>query len=225
MHLQYSSDPLGPPAAPWSLMEGSPEKQKPSPRHRPKPRGPSTLTLGQSRSTEDLSEGLPGANFRKGFSLRNVSLCVVDGVRDMLQRSRGASPEPRCKLNGDTGGCWSPRLLRMPRGSRCAALRPLPAEVQREGALRYMVADDSHSMGSNAQWQKCRLLLRRMREGGVTEGEGGFLLEFYVPPKVSLVVTSCILHGFGRENHIPEVLKGSQRYRITLGSCIADLIL
>eukprot|EP00063_Salmo_salar_P017846 XP_013992681.1 PREDICTED: SH2B adapter protein 2-like isoform X1 [Salmo salar] len=166
-------------------MEGSPEKQKPSPRHRPKPRGPSTLTLGQSRSTEDLSEGLPRANFRKGFSLRNVSLCVVDGVRDMLQRSRGASPEPRCKLNGDTGGCWSPRLLRMPRGSRCAALRPLPAEVQREGALRYMVADDSHSMGSNAQWQKCRLLLRRMREGGVTEGEGGFLLEFYVPPKSS----------------------------------------
>lgn len=172
-------------------MEGSPEKQKPSPRHRPKPRGPSTLTLGQSRSTEDLSEGLPRANFRKGFSLRNVSLCVVDGVRDMLQRSRGASPEPRCRLNGDTGGCWSPRLLRMPRGSRCAALRPLPAEVQREGALRYMVADDSHSMGSNAQWQKCRLLLRRMRgggEGGVTEGEGEFLLEFYVPPKVGSLV-------------------------------------
>ncbi|XP_067113022.1 SH2B adapter protein 2-like [Osmerus mordax] len=165
-------------------MEGAPEK--PSPRaHRPKhnPGPPAGLTLGQSRSTEDVSvERLSGAGFRKGFSLRNVSLCVVDGVRDMLQRSRGASPEPRRRLNGETAGRWSPRLLRLPRGPR-AALRAPPAEVQREGALRYMVADDSHCMGSSAQWQKCRLLLRRTA-GGVVEREA-FLLEFYVPPKSS----------------------------------------
>ncbi|KAJ7997023.1 hypothetical protein DPEC_G00224610 [Dallia pectoralis] len=161
-------------------MEGSPEKQKPRPQHQGKP----TLTLGQSRSTEDLSESLPKANFRKGFSLRNVSLCMVDGVRDMLQRSRGASPEPGCRLNRDPGGRWSPRLLHLPRGSRSATAKAPAAEVQREGALRYMLADDSHSIGGSPQWQKCRLLLKRT--GGLTpEGDGGFLLEFYVPPKLS----------------------------------------
>ena len=137
-------------------------------------------------------ERLSGGGFRKGFSLRNVSLCVVDGVRDMLQRSRGASPEPRRRLNGETGGRWSPRLLRFPRGPR-AALRAPPAEVQREGALRYMVADDSHCMGSSAQWQKCRLLLRRTA-GGVAEREA-FLLEFYVPPKVGVPPPHITIFG------------------------------
>ncbi|KAL0994452.1 hypothetical protein UPYG_G00122450 [Umbra pygmaea] len=163
-------------------MEASLEKQEPSPRHQPKP----TVTLGRSRSSEDVSEGLPRAGFRKGFSLRNVSLCVVDGVRDMLQRSRGASPEPHCRLQRDPGGRWSPRLLHLPRGPRSSTARALAAEVQREGALRYMMADDSHSVGSSTQWQKCRLLLRRMGgRGQSTDGEGGFLLEFYVPPKSS----------------------------------------
>ncbi|XP_010869225.2 SH2B adapter protein 2 [Esox lucius] len=167
-------------------MEGSPEKQKPSPRRQHKP----ALTLGQSRSTEELSESPPRNTFRKGFSLRSVSLCMVDGVRDMLQRSRGASPEPCCRLNKEAGGRWSPRLLHLPRGSRSASVKAPPAEVQREGALRYMVADDSHSIGSSPQWQKCRLLLKRTGGGGggggfTPEGEGGFLLEFYVPPKSS----------------------------------------
>lgn len=99
-------------------------KQNPSPQHQPKPRGPSNLTLGQSCSTEDLSEGLPVATFKKGFSLRNVSLCMVDGVQDMLQRSRGASPEPHCRLKGDTGGHWSPHLLCLPRRPRSATRQP-----------------------------------------------------------------------------------------------------
>ena len=152
--------------------------------------------LGQSRSSEDVSVSHPKARFKKGFSLRNMSLCVVDGVKEMWHRR--ASPEPdgpsgTRKANGAGGGGgaaggpgggeaaggekWSQKL-RLPRGSQGHKAEML--EIQREGALRYMVADDTNCMGA-AQWQKCRLLLRKTKR---EEGGERFLLEFYVPPKV-----------------------------------------
>ncbi|CAL9684042.1 unnamed protein product [Knipowitschia caucasica] len=154
--------------------------------------------LGQSRSSEDVSISHPKARFKKGFSLRNMSLCVVDGVKEMWHRR--ASPEPDApsgtrKSNGivgaggatgvaggaaeATGGeKWSQKL-RLPRSSQGHKAELL--EIQREGALRYMVADDTNCMGA-AQWQKCRLLLRKTKRD---EGGEKFLLEFYVPPKSS----------------------------------------
>uniref|UniRef100_A0A8C8IYH2 SH2 domain-containing protein n=1 Tax=Oncorhynchus tshawytscha TaxID=74940 RepID=A0A8C8IYH2_ONCTS len=168
-----------PPTFPWSLMEGSPLKQNPSPQQQPKPRGHSNLTLGHSCSTEDLSEGLPRANLRKGFSLRNISLCMMDGVREMLQRSWGASPEPHCRLKGDH---WSPHLLCLPRRPRSATLRAPPAEVQREGALRYMV--EATRIAWAAALSGRSVVCCSGGGGAATEGERGFLLEFYVPPKV-----------------------------------------
>ncbi|KAF6725768.1 SH2B adapter protein 2 [Oryzias melastigma] len=150
--------------------------------------------LGQSRSSEDVSVSHPKARFKKGFSLRNMSLCVVDGVKEMWHRR--ASPEPEAptgarKANGGGGGGggeapaaaaggekWSQKL-RLPRGSQGHKAELL--EIQREGALRYMVADDTNCMGA-AQWQKCRLLLRKTKR---EEGGDKFMLEFYVPPKSS----------------------------------------
>ncbi|XP_042343157.1 SH2B adapter protein 2 [Plectropomus leopardus] len=149
--------------------------------------------LGQSRSSEDVSVSHPKARFKKGFSLRNMSLCVVDGVKEMWHRR--ASPEPdgpsgARRANGGGGGGgggggeavggekWSQKL-RLPRGSQGHKAEML--EIQREGALRYMVADDTNCMGA-AQWQKCRLLLRKTKRD---EGGERFLLEFYVPPKSS----------------------------------------
>ncbi|KAK2847299.1 hypothetical protein Q5P01_010298 [Channa striata] len=144
--------------------------------------------LGQSRSSEDVSVSHPKARFKKGFSLRNMSLCVVDGVKEMWHRR--ASPEPDApsgtrKANGGGAGGdaaggerWSQKL-RLPRGSQGHKAELL--EIQREGALRYMVADDTNCMGA-AQWQKCRLLLRKQKRD---EGGEKFLLEFYVPPKSS----------------------------------------
>lgn len=153
--------------------------------------------LGQSRSSEDVSVSHPKARFKKGFSLRNMSLCVVDGVKEMWHRR--ASPEPdgpsgaRRPNGGAAGGVggggggaadapggerWSQKL-RLPRASQGHKAEML--EIQREGALRYMVADDTNCMGA-AQWQKCRLLLRKSKRD---EGSERFLLEFYVPPKSS----------------------------------------
>ncbi|KAK1900201.1 SH2B adapter protein 2 [Dissostichus eleginoides] len=160
-------------------------------------RGPQSThkvsALGQSRSSEDVSVSHPKARFKKGFSLRNMSLCVVDGVKEMWHRR--ASPEPEGpsvvrRANGGVMGAvgggveaaggekWSNKL-RLPRGSQGHKAEML--EIQREGALRFMVADDTNCMGA-AQWQKCRLLLRKTRR---EEGGEKFLLEFYVPPKSS----------------------------------------
>ncbi|XP_068173624.1 SH2B adapter protein 2 isoform X2 [Antennarius striatus] len=150
--------------------------------------GHKVSALGQSRSSEDVSVSHPKARFKKGFSLRNMSLCVVDGVKEMWHRR--ASPEPdgpsgarRANGGGGTGEAagserWSQKL-RLPRGSQGHKAEML--EIQREGALRYMVADDTNCMGA-AQWQKCRLLLKKTKR---EEGGERFLLEFYVPPKSS----------------------------------------
>ncbi|XP_041725451.1 SH2B adapter protein 2 isoform X3 [Coregonus clupeaformis] len=155
----------------------------PQPAHKPS-------ALGQSRSSEDVSVGHPKARFKKGFSLRNMSLCVVDGVKEIWHRRASPEPDPvggsggARRANGGVGGGepggerWSQRL-RLPRGSQGHKAELL--EIQREGALRYMVADDTNCLGA-VQWQKCRLLLRKTRRD---EGGDKFLLEFYVPPKSS----------------------------------------
>ncbi|XP_023662986.1 SH2B adapter protein 2-like isoform X2 [Paramormyrops kingsleyae] len=138
------------------------------PNTRAKPFVPKAWALGQSRSSEDVSAGDPVG---KGLSLRKISLCVVDSVRDIWQRR--ASPEPGCGHSANEDG----QGLRLPRGLH--GQRTEPPEVQREGALRYMVADDATYA---SHWQKCRLLLRRAFPR--SEGER-FILEFYVPPKSS----------------------------------------
>lgn len=146
-----------------------------------RPAGCKAGALGHSRSSEDVSASRlnPKARFKKGFSLRNMSLCVVDGVKEIWHRRAPPEPDTGRRANGELADKWSHRL-RLSRGSQGHKAELL--EVQREGALRYMVADDTTCMGSS-QWQKCRLLLRKV--GGPTRAEGErFLLEFYVPPKV-----------------------------------------
>uniref|UniRef100_A0A8C2V7P5 SH2B adaptor protein 2 n=1 Tax=Chinchilla lanigera TaxID=34839 RepID=A0A8C2V7P5_CHILA len=138
-------------------------------------------SCGHSRSSEDVSGSAAKARARKGFSLRNMSLCVVDGVRDMWHRR--ASPEPdagaaprAAEPPSEPRDKWTRRL----RLSRTLAAKVELVDIQREGALRFMVADDAATgSGGAAQWQKCRLLLRR-----AVAGER-FRLEFFVPPKAS----------------------------------------
>lgn len=148
-------------------------------------------SYGHSRSSEDVSvHGNSKPKFKKGFSLRNMSLCVVDGMKEMWHRK--SSPEPsldnvqikrpereHCtsgtKEQVETREKWTHKL----RLSKMQAAKIDVVDIQREGTLRYMVADDTNCVGSS-QWQKCRLLLRKAVK---MEGER-FLLEFFVPPKV-----------------------------------------
>ncbi|NXJ62449.1 SH2B2 protein, partial [Rostratula benghalensis] len=151
-------------------------------------------SYGQSRSSEDVSiHATTKPKFKKGFSLRNMSLCVVDGMKEMWHRK--SSPEPGAeaapggrraerepwpagggKEPGDPREKWTHKL----RLSKVPSSKVEQVDIQREGTLRYMVADDTNCVGSS-QWQKCRLLLRKAVK---VEGER-FLLEFYVPPKAS----------------------------------------
>ncbi|NWW86718.1 SH2B2 protein, partial [Rhynochetos jubatus] len=150
-------------------------------------------SYGQSRSSEDVSiHAAAKPKFKKGFSLRNMSLCVVDGMKEMWHRK--SSPEPGAeaapgsrraeretwpaggKEPGDSREKWTHKL----RLSKVPSSKVELVDIQREGTLRYMVADDTNCVGSS-QWQKCRLLLRKAVK---VEGER-FLLEFYVPPKAS----------------------------------------
>ncbi|NXA23863.1 SH2B2 protein, partial [Ibidorhyncha struthersii] len=151
-------------------------------------------SYGQSRSSEDVSiHAATKPKFKKGFSLRNMSLCVVDGMKEMWHRK--SSPEPGAeaapsgrraerepwpagggKEPGDPREKWTHKL----RLSKVPSSKVELVDIQREGTLRYMVADDTNCVGSS-QWQKCRLLLRKAVK---VEGER-FLLEFYVPPKAS----------------------------------------
>ncbi|XP_010157223.1 PREDICTED: LOW QUALITY PROTEIN: SH2B adapter protein 2-like, partial [Eurypyga helias] len=155
-------------------------------------------SYGQSRSSGPApTPHLPihtaaKPKFKKGFSLRNMSLCVVDGMKEMWHRK--SSPEPGAeaasggrraeretgpaggKEPGDPREKWTHKL----RLSKVPSSKVELVDIQREGTLRYMVADDTNCVGSS-QWQKCRLLLRKAVK---VEGER-FLLEFYVPPKAS----------------------------------------
>nr|XP_021142610.1 SH2B adapter protein 2 [Columba livia] len=130
-------------------------------------------SYGQSRSSEDVSiHAATKPKFKKGFSLRNMSLCVVDGMKEMWHRR--SSPEPGAeaalggrraerepwpaggKEPGDPREKWTHKL----RLSKVPSSKVELVDIQREGTLRYMVADDTNCVGSS-QWQKCRLLLRK----------------------------------------------------------------
>uniref|UniRef100_A0A670XYC2 SH2B adapter protein 2 n=1 Tax=Pseudonaja textilis TaxID=8673 RepID=A0A670XYC2_PSETE len=143
-------------------------------------------SYGQSRSSEDVSvHSSSKTKFKKGFSLRNMSLCVVDGMKEMWHRR--SSPEPGVEAvqkHIDSREKWTHKLWLSKGQSSKVDL----VDIQREGTLRYMVADDTNCVGSS-QWQKCRLLLRKAVK---MEGER-FLLEFYVPPKASKAKVSIPL--------------------------------
>uniref|UniRef100_A0A8C5KHW6 SH2B adapter protein 2 n=1 Tax=Jaculus jaculus TaxID=51337 RepID=A0A8C5KHW6_JACJA len=107
-----------------------------------------------------------GASFSRHFAASFLDV-FGEEVRRVLVAATPRTPRDK----------WTRRL----RLSRTLAAKVELLDIQREGALRFMVADDAAATGPGgaAQWQKCRLLLRR-----AVAGER-FRLEFFVPPKAS----------------------------------------
>lgn len=71
---------------------------------------------------------------------------------------------------------------------RSGSMRQRRSEVSgccKEGQLRYLLVDDTIS-DSQPRWQRCRLLVRRIRDAQGGGGGGGerYQLELYDPPKV-----------------------------------------
>lgn len=144
--------------------------------------------LGHSRSSEDVSLSASARpKFKKGFSLRNMSMCVVDGMKEMLQwRSSaepllGARPEGEedsagSRLDSEAHDRLSQKLERL-RLTKLSSSKVELQDIQREGMLRYMLTDDNSL--SSSHWHKCRVLLRK----AVGIEEERFILEFYAPPK------------------------------------------
>ncbi|XP_029961095.1 SH2B adapter protein 3 [Salarias fasciatus] len=65
--------------------------------------------------------------------------------------------------------------------------RPEVSGCCKEGQLRYLLVDDTIS-DSQPRWQRCRLLVRRIRDTQGRRGSGGgerYQLELYDPPKAS----------------------------------------
>nr|XP_008519504.1 PREDICTED: SH2B adapter protein 2 [Equus przewalskii] len=119
-----------------------------------------------------------GASFSRHFAAN-----FLDVFGEEVRRVLVAAPASPGAMEPEAAGPpalkrdkWTRRL----RLSRTLAAKVELVDIQREGALRFMVADDAAAgPGGTAQWQKCRLLLRR-----AVAGER-FRLEFFVPPKAS----------------------------------------
>ncbi|KAM9744015.1 SH2B adapter protein 3 [Menidia menidia] len=73
--------------------------------------------------------------------------------------------------------------------------RPEVSGCCKEGQLKYLLVDDTIS-DSQPHWQRCRLLVRRIRDAQSSTGRGGgerYQLELYDPPKASSpkLTTNC----------------------------------
>ncbi|XP_078508390.1 SH2B adapter protein 1 isoform X3 [Lissotriton helveticus] len=162
----------------------------------------SGLSSSQSRSSEDVSTSSVSAKpkLKKRFSLRSVSRSVRGSMRGILQwkhsvespteetasESRGNSNSNSSAGKMDSAAeKWTHKFDRL-RLIKTPTPKVELYNVRRDGLLNYVVADDPSS--SRSRWQKCRLLLRK---AGKLEG-GGYLLEFYIPPKATKARVSIL---------------------------------
>lgn len=142
--------------------------------------------LPASPTQQDLPSSGPG---------RNPS---PPGDRELSSSSSSSSHSSTCLASEAPPPALSPlsgvasNLLDRFRWFRGGSMRQKRSEAAgccKEGHLRYLLVDDTIS-DSQPRWQRCRLLVRRISDAAVAEGEGvrareRYQLELYDPPKAS----------------------------------------
>ncbi|XP_077417534.1 SH2B adaptor protein 3 isoform X2 [Vanacampus margaritifer] len=148
--------------------------------------------LPRPPSSQDLSANNPTHSFTGPVS--SVALTSE-------QTLPSSSSQPASFLNSETTpAALSPRSgvasnfldrFRWLRGGSMRQRRSEASSCCKEGQLRYLLVDDTIS-DSLPRWQRCRLLVRRIRDAEGGGGEG-YQLELYDPPKASApkLTTHC----------------------------------
>uniref|UniRef100_A0A672Z442 SH2B adaptor protein 3 n=1 Tax=Sphaeramia orbicularis TaxID=375764 RepID=A0A672Z442_9TELE len=152
-------------------------------------------------SSQDLTPSNPNPSNNNNPSNNGDRVGGVSTTTEEVSSSSSASHSSSC-MNSETSPPASSHLsvagvashiLDHFRWLRSGSMRQRRSEVSgccKEGQLRYLLVDDTIS-DSQPRWQRCRLLVRRIRDtqgGGRGGGRGGgerYQLELYDPPKAS----------------------------------------
>ncbi|XP_070689760.1 SH2B adapter protein 3 [Pempheris klunzingeri] len=171
---------------------------------RPLPSPPSSQDLSPSNRNSSTTSNNPPNNGDRvgGISTTNEE---VSSSSSSSHSSSCVNSEatPPASSHMSMAGVASHFLDRF-RWLRSRSMRQRRSEVSgccKEGQMRYLLVDDAIS-DSQPRWQRCRLLVRRIRDaqGGGGRGRGGgrgggerYQLELYDPPKASSpkLTTQC----------------------------------
>lgn len=138
------------------------------------PSSPSPTTTNNSQNNSDRVGGISSTN-------EEVSSSSSPSLSSSCLNSEATPPTSSHMSVADFASHFLDRF----RWLRIGSIRQRRSEVSsccKEGQLRYLLVDDTIS-DTQPCWQRCRLLVRRIRD---SQGEGGerYQLELYDPPKV-----------------------------------------
>lgn len=159
---------------------------------RPLPSPPSSQDLSPSNSSPTTTNSHPNSGDRVGG---------IPSTNEEMSSSSSCSHSSSCMNSEATPPASShmsvaglaSHLLDRFRSLRSGSMRQRRSDVTgccKEGQLRYLLVDDTIS-DSQPRWQRCRLLVRRIRDAQGGGGGGGgerYQLELYDPPKVEAFV-------------------------------------
>ncbi|XP_034026511.1 SH2B adapter protein 3 [Thalassophryne amazonica] len=156
---------------------------------RPVPNRPSSQDLSSSNSSATTSgNNLSNVGRVGGTSstAKEVSSSTIPSPPSSCLNSEATPPSPHKSVVGTAS-----HFLDRFRWFRSGSMRQRKSEVSsccKEGQLRYLPVDDTIS-DAQPHWQRCRLLVRRIRDAqGGRDAVGaaeGYQLELYDPPKAS----------------------------------------
>ena len=114
---------------------------------------------------------------RRAF-IRHFSFKVLrDGVKPLRHLFKQHSLDSRLLQATNSGSSQADgNCLSHEHGSKSRSDRGRQLEICKEGVLHQLTGEDSRG---KSQWEKCRLVL--------VKTIGGDMIEFYIPPKVSLI--------------------------------------